>query len=605
MEATKIGDYAAIGDGRSVALVSRHGAIDWLCWPTFDSPAIFAALLDPVRGGSWSIAPDSPAAVTRRYLEDTNVIETRFETGGGAVVLTDLMTVSSEEAKRARLAPDHELLRHVRCERGEVGIEVCFAPRPDYGRSIPVLDDAGALGIRCRVGPRLLTLRSEAPLTVRSSGVATGRVVLRAGESRAFALTFDEGPAVLTLLGPPVQTRIDASIAWWRGWLATARYDGPHRDAVARSLLVIKLLSFAPSGAVVAAPTTSLPERIGGELNWDYRFCWLRDASFTVRALLQLGFDDEVDAFCGWLLHTTRLTRPELRILYDVYGNLPHDEDVVEELDGHRGSRPVRIRNAAARQLQLDCYGEVIDAVAQNARRGRSTDRATGAMLRDFGRFVSRHWHLPDQGIWEDRGPARHHTFSRALCWVALDRLTELGRQGLVTRLDLSTLQADAARIRDDVLDHAFDPKLGSYTSTLGGPEVDASLLLLAWHGLDEPSSSRIQGTYRLIESRLRAASGLYYRNEESPRVGEGAFGICSFWVADFLARCDRVEEACRVFEAMLGYANDVGLFAEEVDPATGEALGNFPQAYTHVGLVNAALSIQEAMSRCSTRRAG
>jgi GH15 family glucan-1,4-alpha-glucosidase len=604
MEAAKIGDYAAIGNGRSVALVSRRGAIDWLCWPTFDSPAIFAALLDPVRGGSWSIAPASPAAATRRYLDDTNVVQTRFETKSGVLVLTDLMSVSSEESKRTRLGPDHELLRHARCERGEVEIEIAYAPRPDYGRSVPVLDDAGRLGLRCRVGSRLLSLRGESPLTVRD-GVARGRVLLRAGESTAFALTFDEGPAVLTLLGPSAQGRIDESTAWWRGWLASACYDGPYRDAVARSALVIKLLSFAPSGAVVAAPTTSLPERIGGDLNWDYRFCWLRDASFTVRALLQLGFRDEVNAFCGWLLHTTRLTRPELRILYDVYGNLPKDEDIVEELAGHRGSRPVRIRNAAAEQLQLDCYGEVIDAVAQNASHGHHADRATASMLRDFGRFVTEHWHLPDQGIWEERGPARHHTFSRALCWVALDRLRDLGRNGIVSRLDLAKLDADTARIRADVLDHAFDPKLGSYTATLGGAEVDASLLLMAWYGLEDASSARMQGTYRLIESRLRAAPGLYYRNEESRRIGEGAFGICSFWVADFLARSNRVDEACRVFETTIAHANDVGLFAEEVDPTTGDALGNFPQAYTHVGLVNAALSIQEAISRCSTRRAG
>lgn len=599
-----IGDHAAIGDGRSVALVSRDGAVDWLCWPRFDSAAIFSALIDPVRGGTWSLAPREPAITARRYVDGTNVLETRFETESGVVVCTTLMTVSSEETKRRRLGPDHEILRHVRCERGEVVVETTFGPRPDYGRATATLRDEGGLGIRCQIGHQLLTLRSETRMTVEPGGIARGLITMRAGDAVTFALTFDEGPAVLTPLGPAAQARIDETIAWWRSWLGTGRYDGPQRHAVHRSLLAIKLLSFAPSGAIVAAPTTSLPERIGGDLNWDYRYCWLRDAAFTVRAFLELGFRDEVNAFCGWLLHTTRLSRPELRVLYDVYGNDPAHEETLDELAGHRGSRPVRIRNAASTQLQLDCYGEVMDAVARNLRDG-TTDRATGAMLRDFGRTVRDQWHHPDQGIWEDRGPAEHHTFSRAMCWVALDRLVSLALRGVVSRVDLNRLIVHADDIRREVAEHGFDPSLGSYTSTLGGHEVDASLLLLAWYGLEDASSARMRGTYRLVEERLRAGPGLFYRNEKSRRIGEGAFGLCSFWVAEYLARAGRVDEAMRELEQALGYANDVGLFAEEIDPRTGEALGNFPQAYTHVGVINAALSIQEAMSRCSTRRAG
>lgn len=593
-----IGDHAAIGDGRSVALVSKAGEVDWLCWPQVDSPAMFAALLDPERGGAWRIAPIALTRTSRRYLDDTNVLETRFESPAGAVTVTDLMTVT-----RRSPAPEHELLRIVRCERGALEIGVRFAPRPDFGRSPARLADTGALGIRCESGSHLVVLRGERRLTCEGD-VASARFTLHAGERAAFSLTYDrEAPATLPPLGPHVDDRLAETVAAWRAWARTMRYDGPYRGAVTRSALAIKLLTFAPSGAIVAAPTTSLPERVGGDLNWDYRFCWLRDAALTARAVYGIGFADEADAFCSWLLHTTRLTRPSLRVLYDVYGNVPDDEEELD-LGGYRGSRPVRVRNAAAGQLQLDAYGEVIDAAIQAAG-DRRLDRETQRFLGDLGRYVCAHWREPDQGIWEDREAPRHHTVSKVLCWVALDRLIRLAERGVVTRLPVDDLRRHRAAIREDVIRRGFDPLLSSYTQVYGGGEVDASLLLLGWYGFEDPSSVRMRGTLRMVEQRLWAGPGLYYRNEQGLRVGEGAFGICSFWVASLLARgAGSLDRARAVFEAMLGHANEVGLFAEEVDPRTGDALGNFPQAYTHVGLIDAALSIGERERRARRRAA-
>jgi GH15 family glucan-1,4-alpha-glucosidase len=578
----RIHDHAAIGDGRSVALVARDATITWLCWPRFESPAVLAAILDPERGGSWSITPTAPSTSTRRYLPDTNVLETRLETADGAVTITDAMIIDGSPTP-----PDHELIRIVRCERGRVELDVEFAPRPRFGRDAPHLRDARALGIRCELGNELLTLRASMPLTATRDR-ATARFVLGRGDTAIFSLTFDSnGPAVL----PPLELaagRVDATAAAWRRWAARHTYRGDYRDAVTRSLLTLKLLHFAPSGAVIAAPTTSLPEVVGGPLNWDYRFCWLRDASFTARALIGAGFPEDADVFCTWLLHTTRLTRPELGVLYDVYGNVPDDEELRLDLAGYRGSRPVRLRNGAARQLQLDSYGEVIDAATQGVQEGRHLDRATIRMLTDFGRFVAEHWREPDQGIWELRGGPRHHTHSKVLCWVALDRLIRLGIE------DRGWAAARAA-IRHDVIARGFDPFLGSYTESYGNGLVDASLLLLAWYGFEDAASRRMQGTYARVVERLGAGRGLFWRAEELRRSGEACFGIASFWVADFLARGGgSLAEARAAFEAAMAHANDVGLFGEEIDPRTGEALGNFPQAYTHVGVVDAALSIAE-----------
>jgi GH15 family glucan-1,4-alpha-glucosidase len=595
-----IHDYGIIGNGRSAALVSLSGSIDWLCWPRFDSPSLFAALLDPERGGHFLIAPAAPFAATRAYADDSNVLVTTFTTADGEVRVTDLMPVLSESEKATTLFPEHEILRICECVRGDVELRVEFRSRPDYGRrSVPIRATRN-LGFRIEDGPRLTTLRCDRPLAQIGAEDIEGRLPLRAGERATFSLSFDHhGPAVLSPLDA-APLAVQRTLAWWRDWIGKCNYDGPYREAVVRSVLVLKLLAYAPSGAIVAAPTTSLPERIGGDLNWDYRFCWVRDAALTVSSLSDLGYEDEASAFFDWLLHSTRLTRPALRVLYDVYGGVPEDEETLDHLQGHLGSRPVRIRNAAAGQLQLDGYGELVEAVAEMCRRGRRLARETQAMMRQLGEFVCDHWRDPDQGIWEPREPPSPHTYSRVMCWAALDRLLQLHRSGFIERLPADRFERERDAIRAQVEHDGFNPTIGSYTDVLGGDTVDASLLLLDRYGYLSATDARMRDSHRVIMERLRAAPGLIYRNEASvPRASaaptaEGAFGICSTWVTENLAAGGgSLAEAEGWFRQFLGYANDLGLFAEEIDPATGAALGNFPQAYSHVGLISAALAIE------------
>jgi GH15 family glucan-1,4-alpha-glucosidase len=457
------------------------------------------------------------------------------------------------------------------------------------------------------MGPDLITLRSDVELVISPLGGATGRARLRAGETCACSLTYSaEGPAVLPPLGDLVSEKLALTVDWWRGWLGQPTYDGPFRAEVLRSALVLKLMSYAPSGAIIAAPTTSLPERLGGDLNWDYRYCWLRDAAFTARALFGLGFMDEACAFVSWTLHATRLTRPKLQVLYDVYGGSRGEEEELAHLEGYAESRPVRIGNHAGVQFQLDVYGEVIEAVTHFVDNGGVLDRETQKMLLQFGKYVCRHWHKPDSGIWESRKPGQHYTHSRLLCWVALDRLLELHESGQLRDLPATEYRESQASIRKDIEEHGWNAAIESYTQALDGDTLDASVLLMAAHGFDDASSPRMQQTYGRIKERLEPAPGLLYRKEQSFAMGEGAFGISCFWGVDFLARGGgTLEEARRAFALVAAYANDLGLFAEEIDPQNGESLGNFPQAFTHVGLINAALSIAEREQRESGRDQG
>jgi GH15 family glucan-1,4-alpha-glucosidase len=597
-----IGDYAVIGDGRSAALVGRDGSIDWLCWPRFDSPSVFGAILDP-SAGRWRIAPVGPFQTVRQYIQDTNVLQTRFETASGSLVLTDLMPVTSEEEKPHLMLPEREILRLVECDRGEVEVDWCFEPRPGYGLRSVRVRQAGQLGVRVDTGIGMLTLRTDLPLEIEAGGRVQGRARLSAGEVAHASLTFAaDGPAVLPPLGQWSRESLARTVRWWQSWASRAHYDGPCREAVIRSALALRLMVYAPSGAIIAAPTTSLPERIGGPLNWDYRFCWLRDASLTVRALMGLGYVNEAHAFVNWLLHATRLSRPELRVLYDLHGNKPPGERILDRLAGYCGSRPVRIGNLAAEQLQLDVYGEVIDAVTHFVQAGGTIDRETEGVLRGWGEYVCRNWERPDEGIWEPRTGRAHHTHSRVLAWVALDRLLHLHAQDHVRWAPAAKFQENCEAIRREVEARAWNPTLQSYTAELDGDRLDATLLLLAWYGFEPAGSDRMRRTYHLIRERLGAGNGLLYRyqrnlepEKEGDPVspGEGAFGICSFWAAEYLALGGgSADEARQLFEQLCGYANDVGLFAEEIDPVTGAALGNFPQAFTHVGLINAALSL-------------
>ncbi len=591
-----IDDYAIIGDCRSAALISRWGSIDWLCWPRFDSPSVFGALLDPARGGCFSVRPVGDAEVSRRYLEGTNVLETTFRTPGGVLRLTDLMPVASEAEKRQELLPDREILRRLECTEGEVPVEIVCDPRPEYGRVVPRLRARGALGVWYEHDGQALVLRCDLPAQLSADRAElTVRTTMHAGERHYLSLVAALGePAVLPPLGGHAEFRIQRAIDWWRQWAAQCVYSGPYRDTVLRSALTLKLMEYAPSGAVVAAPTTSLPEQMGGVRNWDYRYCWLRDSSLTLQALFDLGYHAEAEAFLRWLLHTTSRTLPELQVLYDVYGETRLTEHTLDYLSGFHDSRPVRIGNDAHGQLQLDIYGEVIDAVHAFVMRGGRLDHGTRRMLAGFGETVCTRWSEPDEGIWEPRGGRRHNTYSKAMCWVALERLCRLNDEGHL-RVPTARYRQVQREIRDAIESRGFDDQMDSYASTLDGHTLDAALLLLPRYGYVEPAAPRMHGTFERIWEKLGVDGLLYrYRDDDDGLPGsEGAFGICSFWAVSYLAQAGDHDRAAAAFEHVLSFANDLGLFAEEIDPATGAALGNFPQAFTHVGLIDAALQLE------------
>ena len=590
---SEIQDYGIIGDCRSAALVSRYGSIDWLCWPRFDAPSIFAALLDRERGGYWRISPVGPAASKHQYVPDSNVLETHFSNPSGSAILTDMMPGASNAFYHNDFLPDHEILRKVTCDSGELEFEIEFFPVADYGKTKVQIRDIGKLGLRFTVGRGAYWLRSSTALSITDQG-AWARVVLGCGESLRFSFSYsEEAPAVLRPLDLSLDTRIDHAVGAWQQWGRRANYDGAYRDEVIRSALALKLLTYAPSGAIIAAPTTSLPERIGADLNWDYRYCWLRDASFTIRALLELGYWDEAVDFLDWMLQATRLTQPKLRILYSLYGDKAPVERELKYLSGYRESRPVRIGNAARDQLQLDVYGEVIDAAAQFAFHGGHLDRDMQKALIGFGDYVAANWDQPDEGIWEPRSGRENHTHSRLLCWTAMDRLIRLGERSRLREVPIERYKKESNLIRRQIEERAWNENMQSYVSVLDGQELDASLLLLSWYGFAEAGSPRMRSTYQAIRQQLGTSNGLLFRYRRE--IPEGTFALCSFWEAEYLALGGgSVEDARQRFADLIKYENDLGLYGEEIDPTTGAALGNFPQAFTHVGLIGAALSISQ-----------
>ncbi|HEY5029743.1 MAG TPA: glycoside hydrolase family 15 protein, partial [Candidatus Angelobacter sp.] len=446
----KIHDCAVVGDCRAAALVSRYGSVEWLCWPRFDSPAIFASILDRKKGGYWSIAPADPSQFERAYIRDTNVLETYLISSTGHATLTDLMPVAAEDFKRQHMLPDHEFLRQVVCTEGEITLEVAFCPRPYFGLKEVRIQNLGMQGLRVDVGRGAYFMRSSIPLQVHGNE-ACAKISLKHGDVLHFSLSYsEESPAVLPALGENASASVERSVKWWKEWAAQTKYEGPYRDAVVRSALALKLLAYAPSGAIAAAVTTSLPERIGSSLNWDYRYCWLRDTSLTVRALMGLGYMEETESFIAWMLHATRLTQPQLRVLYNVYGGIaPREREL--DLTGYFESRPVRIGNGARRQLQLDVYGEVIDAASQYAQHRGRFDRTTQKVLIGFGKYVATHWNLPDQGIWEPRCGGSNHTHSRLLCWTALDRLLALNDKGLLDGVPRQQFARERELIRQQI----------------------------------------------------------------------------------------------------------------------------------------------------------
>jgi GH15 family glucan-1,4-alpha-glucosidase len=594
-----IKDYGIIGDCRTAALVSHAGSIDWLCLPDFSSPSIFGAILDRAAGGLFLIRPRDGFAARRRYLDKTApVLETTFEAPQGAVRLIDVIPVIDGVAT---LQPMREILRVIEGLSGELELEIRIDPRPDYGRTKPRIKHHGELGWRYSWSNELLIVRSDTDLGRAGDALHT-TVRIRAGDRVRVSLSYVKADiGVLSALGRDADERLARTLRWWGAWADRCSYRGSYDGAVLRSALTLKLLTFSLSGAIIAAPTASLPEAIGGDRNWDYRYCWLRDAGLTMQAFIGLGFHEEARAFLSWLLHATRLTWPELQVLYDVYGRTRLREKELKHFEGYRGSKPVRIGNGAYSQQQLDVYGEVVFAADTYIDGGGTLEPVECRMLAGFGDVVCKKWREADHGIWEMRDRPRHYTFSKLMCWLALDRLLKLDEKRV---LRLGSLAERFCRERQAIAETierlGFNADIASYTSELNGACVDASLLLMPCVGYKTADDPRIVSTYDRIWQRL-GRGGLLHRYERGyDGIGshEGAFGICSFWAAHHLACRGDIGEAKRVFERVASFASDLGLFGEEIDPESGAALGNFPQAFTHVGLINAAVAIERAANR-------
>jgi GH15 family glucan-1,4-alpha-glucosidase len=592
--APAIADYALIGDCRTSALVSRDGSIDWLCLPNFSSPSVFARILDR-RGGRFSLRPAEKFTSTRRYVEGAAVLETIFQTENGTARIFDCLPIVDGIRQ---MQPLREILRIVEGVTGTISFRAIIDPRPDYARLESRPRFRNRLGWSYAWRSEILNIQTDIELVPQASALC-GDFSVAAGQRRYFSLSHCQSePAVMAPLGEAADERLESTVAWWKDWSAQIRYDGPYREAVVRSAVTLKLLSFSPSGAIVAAPTTSLPEAIGSGRNWDYRYCWLRDAGLTMQALIGLGIKEDAGAFLDWMLHATRLTWPKLKIMYDIYGRSGLDEQELPHLGGHRDSRPVRIGNGAHTQQQLDVYGEVILAAFTYAADGGAIDKAAARMLAGLGEVVRKSWREPDSGIWEIRGPQRHYTFSKIMCWTALDRLLALDAMGLVKLGNrVAAYQAERAAIAELIEAHGFNSEIQAYTGELDGHQVDASVLLMSSVGYKEAGDPRVRSTYALIHERL-GRTGLLQRYEsgvDGMSGDEGAFGICSFWAVEQVARRGELSQAEQQFGHLLSFGNDVGLFAEEIDVRSGEALGNFPQAFTHVGLINVAIAIAKA----------
>jgi len=585
-----IRDYAAIGDGRAVALVAADGAIDWLCTPDLDSPSVFAALLDADRGGSFELCPTEPFRVERRYLPGTNILETTFHTDGGAVRVVDAMTLAGPG-----LSPFRELARRIEGLAGHVSLRWHIEPRFGYAGAttrierrlgIPVASSgASALAVQCW----------NADESVAGQGAIGGSIDLSAGESALIALSIAHQEPLVFSSREQVEERIEASARAWAEWSSGRNYDGPWADAVIRSALALKLLVHAPSGAVAAAATTSLPEDVGGERNWDYRFCWVRDSAFTLGAFLGLGCAADARAYFWWLMQASQLTHPRLHVLYRLDGGARAPERTLP-LSGYRDSRPVRIGNGAATQLQLDTYGELLQTAWLYAGSGQRIDDDIARRLAEMADLVCRIWRDPDAGIWEVRSEPRHFTQSKMMCWVALDRALDLARRGLIPDRHAQRWAREAQSIQEFVETRCFSGQKRSYTRAAESEELDASLLLGVLLSYGDPGSDRWAGTIEAVRRELGNGPLVRrYTGDDGLAGPEGAFLTCSFWLAEALARSGRVEYAARLMDQLVALGNDVGLYAEEIEPASGAFLGNFPQGLSHLALINAALAIAEA----------
>jgi GH15 family glucan-1,4-alpha-glucosidase len=581
--------YAAIGDGRTVALVARDGSIDWLPMPNLDSASVFAAILDRRRGGSFTLEPACPHRVERRYLPGTNVVETTFITDRGTARVTDALTLPGN-----CLEPFRELQRRVDGVSGRVSFRWRIEPRFGYGSGQSRLDRRSGLPVATAGADALAVCAFGAGEPTIETDAISGGFDAVVGESSVLALAFAHKEPLVFPTRDALERRFEATVATWRRWSDGREYAGPWREAVIRSALALKLLVFAPSGAIAAAGTTSLPEQLGGaSRNWDYRFSWIRDSAFAIDALLHLGCHAEAQAYFWWLMHATQLTAPRLRVLYELDGGTQTGETTLP-LAGYRGSRPVRVGNEAAGQLQLDTYGELLQTAWLYAADGNRIDRDVGRRLAAFADFACSNWREPDSGIWELRGEQLHFTQSKMMCAIALDRACGLAGQGLIPRGHMMRWKAAAADIRQFVDANCWSVQKHSYTRFAGGDTLDASLLLAVLHGYADPNGPRLRSTIDAI-SRELADGPFVHRHLDDDITGEGAFIACSFWLAEALARSGRPDHAAALMQELVDLSNDVGVYSEEIAPADGAFLGNIPQGLSHLALISAATAIAEA----------
>jgi GH15 family glucan-1,4-alpha-glucosidase len=585
-----IEDYAIIGDCLTAALVSRNGSIDWLCWPTFDSDACFAALLGAPEHGRWRIAPqDEPSGITRSYRGDTLILETRFVGKEGTVTLIDFMPPRGQSS---------DIVRIVRGDRGAMKMRMELILRFGSGFSVPWVKKLDDGTLQAIAGPDMAVLRSD--VETRGEGMTTvAEFLVRAGESLSFVLTYDASHL-------PVPEPIDVhqalaeTEAFWDEWSTRGNFKGKHRNLIQRSLVTLKALTYAPTGGIVAAPTTSLPEKIGGQRNWDYRYCWIRDATFTLLALMNSGYQEEAASWHRWLLRAVAGSPADMQIMYGIAGQRRLLEWEAPWLPGYEGSQPVRFGNAAHAQLQLDVYGELMDAFYQARMTKLEYDGNTWPVEVALLKHLAKYWNEPDSGIWERRGAPRHYVFSKVMCWVAFDRgIKSIEKFGLKGPVD--EWRAIRDEIHADICAKGFDKSQNTYVESYGSQFLDASLLLLPAVGFLKPSDPRIVGTIAAIEKHLIRDGFVFRHDPREPLSGEvqpieGAFLACTLWLADAYVLTGRVDEARTLFWRVASVANDVGLLSEEYDTHERRQTGNFPQALTHIALVNTAQNIFAAL---------
>ncbi|MFH1560061.1 MAG: glycoside hydrolase family 15 protein [Chloroflexota bacterium] len=591
----RIRDYGVIGDSRSAALVGIDGSIDWCCFPRFDSPSVFAAILDDKEGGRFQIAPTTSYDTHQEYLPNTNVLSTTFETNQGQATLIDFMPLT--ESSRPGQCP-HEIHRVLTCTQGTMTVECLFQPRLDYGRAKTRVNTSRRGAVASGNGYSL-ALSSPVPLAVRQNE-AQARFTLQEGDVRSFVVSYGRTrPSAVAALHS--NEKLQRTIRYWESLTERINYHGLWKKEVVRSFLALHLLIYAPTGTIVAAPTTSLPEEIGGERNWDYRYSWLRDTAFALGTLYRLGDMRDARQFMSWIIDDLKATPGRTRILYGIDPQSDLEEVTLDHLEGYRQSRPVRIGNAAADQIQMDVFGEVITSIATYHRYGGYISNEIWGLVSDFAQVVCENWTRPDRGIWEIRGPLQHFVYSKVMCWAALDQAIMLART-LERPAPIEQWQETADTIKKEVLTRGWSERKQSFVQRYGSEALDASNLLIAFVGFLPPDDPRIQSTIKATIEEL--AQGHFVRRYNTQEVqdgltgGEGTFTMLTFWLIGNLLFSGQVRKAFDLFQEFLELANHLGLFSEMMDPSTGEFLGNFPQAFSHLGLIHTARNLNQALRR-------